>query len=181
MKKTTKILATVLFILTAILCTSCSTQTLMSQDDIIARLKKIIPDAEVKSITYVVNSEDNSKYYEGYMESEIAKYDFKLDAYTGNTLSWKKTSYIEQDIGASETESDIIHSNNEVKLYLGEYQVKEIVAENCPNFMGLKSLDFNEHNGIPIYTGTAFTTAGLYYDFEINAVTGEVISLKQNL
>lgn len=88
MKKIGFITLTLSLIISMLMLSACSKE-ILSQDQIESRLLKIIEDAKITEINLV--QDDDTAYYEGNMNNSYADYYFKLDAYTGKTLDWKRT------------------------------------------------------------------------------------------
>lgn len=87
MKRITFLL-TLLILISALLC-ACGEKTVLTQEQIESRLSKIIETAKISDIKFV--DDKNTSYYEGNMSNSYADYYFKLDAYSGKTLDWKRT------------------------------------------------------------------------------------------
>lgn len=85
-----------LLLVSTILFTSCGYKVLLTQEQIESRLSKIIEDAKITDITFV--DDKSAPYYEGNMANSYAEYYFKLDAYTGKTMDWKRNiKYLSAD------------------------------------------------------------------------------------
>lgn len=154
-------------------------KTMLTQDQIEARLGAIIPDAVITEISLVETEDEVS--YSGSMENDRARYDFKLDAYTGQTLWWLKTPF-----GDSENDKDTdVSTDTEFKKpltetdteidFIGESSVKNVLRERFP-MLAVNSIYLDEFADPPVYTGRINTEEG-HYDFEVDAVTGDILEL----
>lgn len=122
--------------------TACG-KILLTQEQIEAKLLKIIDTATISDIKFV--DDEAAPYYEGNMSNSYADYYFKLDAYTGKTLDWKRTiKYLSTDEITEFLKSRYANSSiDSLNLVVGE-------------------------DGSRTYTGIVFNKIA-YYKFEIDA------------
>ena len=143
MKKIKYVSIIVSLIIATTIFSGCS-QQLLAQNQIEHKLLEIIPDATISEINFVQETEKTG-YYEGNMVNSYAEYYFKLDAYTGKTLDWKRTiKYISKE--------DLIAQLSEKYEDSTVEDISLVVKEN----------------GDRIYEGVIANDIS-YYSFKINA------------
>lgn len=111
-----------------------------------------------------LDKEDGRWIYEGEIRKDNVEVDFEIDAYSGEIIQW------EQDI-------DDDHPNTTLSgKVIGMDKAKQIAETRLPGGKVVE-LELDEDDGRLIYEGEIETTA-VEAEFEIDAITGEVIKWK---
>lgn len=159
-----------LLLVSAILFTACGAQALLTQEQIEAKLAKIIDDAKVTDIKFV--EDKTTPYYEGNMANSYAEYYFKLNAYTGKTMDWKRTiKYLSADEiteflttrykGSSIDSLSLVVGEDESRTYTGilynkiAYYKFEINAFDTSDYISWTDVSMDY---LPIDKSATFTT-----------------------
>lgn len=105
------------------------------------------------------------KKYEGNIIKDNIKYDFEVDATTGRVIEWKE-EYSPSDSLAFERPANS-------KVFIGTEKAKEIVLNRLSGGVIIK-IEYDGDDYFEKYEGEAIKDK-VKYDFEINAVTGEIV------
>lgn len=131
-----------------------------------------VAESEVKFVT------TEFEYEKGVPEWEIEfyvgnlEYDYDIHALTGEILSFDQ----EIEFGKTETLPDITANG-----YLSQDAIKDIILDHAGvNLADISRLqyDFEMEKGVPEYE-VEFYVGAVEYDYEINALTGEILSFSQ--
>ena len=112
-----------------------------------------------------LDKEDGRWIYEGEIRKDNVEVDFEIDAYSGEIIQW------DQDI------DDDDHPNTTLSgKVIGMDKAKQIAEARLPDGQVVE-LELDEDDGRLIYEGE-IETAAVEAEFEIDAITGEVIKWK---
>ncbi|MGN1418709.1 MAG: PepSY domain-containing protein, partial [Acutalibacteraceae bacterium] len=129
---------------------------------------------------------ENSKaVYEVEFVANGIKYEYEIDAVTGDVLSFSSEALeteAPQTTSASDTSSQGTQSSEKSGLYIGTQKAKEIAFEHSQIKDTDKiavEIEFGYNNGV-VYC-VEFDYDGMEYEYEINAHTGEIVDFEKSV
>ncbi len=137
--------------------TDTSTQDLISYDE---AKQIVLGRAANATITELkLDRDDGTMIYEGEAVKDNERYEFEIDAATGNVREWKVRTI----------SSTPVQDNGS---YIGFDKAKEIVLSRVPGAT-ITEMELDRDDGRMIYEGEAYKD-GTEYEFTIDASTGDV-------
>jgi len=122
--------------------------------------------------------------YEVEFDANGMEYDYEINALTGEVVRFTKEADDDADDG-KETEKETENENSSIDTssFIGEEAAKEKALAHAGVAVGdvrEYECELDEENGVWVYE-ISFNAAGYEYDYEIDAVTGEVIRSEKEL
>lgn len=114
------------------------------------------------------DGEDREKVYEGEIVKDKLKFDFEINAITGEFLKWKEEKEYQSSQGNLKIENE-----PDFDMVIGTEKAKKVVLNKLDGGKIIK-IEYDGDDGFGKYEGKVIKDK-VKYDFEINAVTGEIV------
>ena len=188
MKKNTKIViivitSLVLLILFGLLGYLLYMKNTYLSKDVVKEIVLNDTKLNAKDVTFKdieLDNDDGLHKYEVDFYYNRQEYSYEIDAKTGKIIY---SNYILDNVNSTDNlpKDDVTSNNNNNQNYITKEEATNI-ALNDVNLaldnVTLQKAEFDYDNGIAIYE-IEFINGNLEYDYEINAITKEIISKKQ--
>ncbi|MGN0467168.1 MAG: PepSY domain-containing protein [Acutalibacteraceae bacterium] len=141
--------------------------------------------SDYKTFEIEMEIENSKAVYEVEFVANGIKYEYELDAVTGDVLSFSSEALqteAPQTTSASNTSSQGTQTTEKSGLYIGTQKAKEIAFEHSQIKDTDKiaaEIEFGYNNGV-VYC-VEFDYDGMEYEYEINAHTGEIVDFEKSV
>lgn len=127
-----------------------------------------VPNGQITELK-LDDADSSLPVYEGEVWKDQTEYEFEINALTGEFIKWET----ERQYGAGTSNSSSVNNTQDQTSLIGYEKAKQIAFNKVPGAQ-LKKLELDRDDGVSIYEGELWKD-GVEYEFEINAVTGDIL------